>query len=439
MLDVLTRLDSYEAYAVPLLGAWALYAVISYRRERRNRAVRDTAVAAGLSEPPSLHPIIDPALCFGCGACAHACPEGGSVLGLINGKAELIDPTSCIGHGACKTACPVKAIDLVFGTATRGVDIPNVSPTFETNVPGLFIAGELGGMGLIANAVEQGRQAITAIANLDGLKRRDQYDVLIIGAGPAGIAASLAAKEKGLSALTVEQSSLGGTVAHYPRGKIVMTKTAVLPLHGKVRFRKVGKERLLGLWHSIINTHRIPITYGVRVDDIQARAGGFDIATERTIYPARAVLLATGRRGSPRRLGVAGEEQDKVVYMLADARQYRGQSVLVVGGGDTALEAAAALVREGGIEVTLCHRGSSFTRARASSRAAIETAVRDRKMSVLFETSIVAIHGDRVDLQSSRGPSTIRNQFVIICVGGVVPSTFLRRIGVEVETKFGTR
>ena len=138
---------------------WAAYIGLRSRAEARGRAKKAASAEAGLQEPASLHPKIDPSKCVGCGACVHACPEG-DILGLINGKAELLEPSHCIGHGACKSACPGDAITLVFGTEKRGVDIPDVGPDFQTNVPGIFIAGELGGMGLIRNAIEQGRQAI---------------------------------------------------------------------------------------------------------------------------------------------------------------------------------------------------------------------------------------------------------------------------------------
>ena len=139
-----------------------------------------------MAEPQSLHPVIDPLRCIGSGSCARACPE--EAIGIINGKAVLTNGAACIGHGACLTACPVEAIKLVFGTEKRGVDIPNVRPNFETNVPGIFIAGELGGMGLIRKAAEQGRQAINSI-RARKVDAAADYDVVIVGGGPAGISA----------------------------------------------------------------------------------------------------------------------------------------------------------------------------------------------------------------------------------------------------------
>jgi heterodisulfide reductase subunit A-like polyferredoxin len=210
--------------------------------------VLDEAIKSGLTEPSSLHPVIDPNLCCGSGACIRACPE--KAIGLINHKAVLVNPAHCIGHGACAPVCPVGAVKLVFGTEKRGIDIPHVQPNFETNVPGIYIAGELGGMGLVRKAAEQGRQAMESIAKLRGSAK--QLDVVIVGAGPAGLAATLGAMEKKLRSVTLEQEdSLGGTVYHYPRNKLVMTQPVVLPIVGKAKLGEITKEDLLAFWQGI--------------------------------------------------------------------------------------------------------------------------------------------------------------------------------------------
>jgi thioredoxin reductase/ferredoxin len=424
-------------YVLPLLIVWAVYLYRRRRSETRSRALRAAAAEAGLLEPASLHPDIDPAECIGCGACVRACPEG-DILGLINGKATLVAPSECIGHGACQSACPSNAISLVFGTAKRGVDIPHVGPDFETNVPGIFIAGELGGMGLIRNAIEQGRQVIESVRRLDGLGRGEFYDVVIVGGGPAGFAASLAAMQHRLRFVTIEQDSFGGTVAHFPRGKLVMTAPATLPLIGKVKFREISKEKLLAFWARAARQTGLRIRYGEQVGRITAHGGGFTVETTRAVYPTRSVVLAIGRRGTPRKLDVPGEEQAKVVYRLIDPEQYRGQHVLVVGGGDSALEAAATLAEQPETTVTLSHRGDAFSRAKTKNRDRVAEAQKARRLTVLMQSEVTRIGADAVELAQRDRRLCIDNDAVLVCAGGILPTPFLKSVGIEIETKYGT-
>ncbi len=326
-------------YALPLAGIVAVYLLRRQRLEVAHARDLAAAVDAGLTEPVSLHPVVDPVRCVGSSTCVSACPE--HALGIIGGKAQLTNPVACIGHGACAATCPVEAITLVFGTERRGIDIPLVKPNFETNVPGLFIAGELGGMGLIRKASEQGLQAMRSIA-----KRPDSaapLDVVIVGAGPAGLAAGLGAIEQKLRYRLIEQEpDLGGAIYHYPRNKIAMTAPVDLPVVGRVKFNEVSKETLLRFWQDIVTRSGLKIDFGTRMERVAADGDGFRVETSEGVLRAGAVLLAIGRRGTPRKLGVPGEDLPKVVYRLIEAEQYRGQRVLVVGGGDSALEAALA-------------------------------------------------------------------------------------------------
>jgi thioredoxin reductase (NADPH) len=427
-------------YFTPLVLILIMYLRRQRATHRESVAVRDASIAAGLIEPASLHPVIDPRKCIGCSACIVACPEmpGHKVLGLIHKKAQLINPTECIGHGACLAACPEDAITLVFGTETRGIDIPLVTPDFETNMPGIFIAGELGGMGLIRNAIEQGCQAIQSIHRKADTGRKSHLDVLIVGAGPAGFAASLAAREKGLSFVTIEQETLGGTVAHYPRGKLVMTAPANLPIVGQFQFRETSKEELLAFWEKVERETGVQINYKERVNSIARTGDEFVISTNKQEYVARTVLLAIGRRGTPRKLEVPGEELPKVAYRLIDPEQYRDQKVLIVGGGDSALEAACSIAEVAGSTVTLSYRSAAFSRAKPKNRDRIQAAADSGGVQLLMGSNVQRIDKTHVELQQDQNCFRIPNDAVIVNAGGILPTAFLRSIGIDVETKYGT-
>jgi len=434
-IDVMTWI--YYLLPVMLVSS---YALMRARSQSRNRRMLEHAQAAGLNEPASLHPIFDEVKCLGCKSCVSACPEHDkNVIGIVHNKAALINPTHCIGHGACKKACPFDAISLVFGSAKRGVDIPFVSEDFETNIPGIYIAGELGGMGLIRNATEQGKQALAAIRKkLKKIPDPEMHDVLIVGAGPAGFAATLAAQEHKLKYLTLEQDSLGGTVYNFPRGKVVMTAPANLPIVGKVKIRETSKEALLHMWQRIEKQTAIHIQYQEKVEHIEKAPHGFTVITNRGQYRAQNILLAIGRRGTPRKLGVPGEDQAKVVYRLIDPEQYMNQKVLVVGGGDSALEAALSIAEQPGTDVTLSYRSGSFSRAKEKNRQRIEQADKAGKIRVLLNSNVTQIAADAVTLKVGEQSTILPNDAVIVNAGGILPTAFLKETGIEVETKYGT-
>lgn len=327
---------SFLAEQVLMYGSVAIFCLLViffYLRKGRKtsqttQAKVDLAKEEGRFEPVSLHPYIDLNMCIGSGACIRSCPEQ-DILGMVNGQATVINATNCVGHGACFHSCPVEAISLRIGTEKRGVELPHVKPSFETNVKGIYIAGELGGMGLIKNSVEQGMQAIENIVKSDRPRRDDILDVIIVGAGPAGISASLTARKHKLNFVTLEQNTLGGTVYTFPRAKIVMTNPMDIPLFGKVRLRDTSKDELLSLWQEALAKYEIEIQENSKVEKITPlEDGSFKVTTAGDgEYMANHVLIAIGRRGSPRKLGVAGEESEKVAYRLLEPERISGKKI----------------------------------------------------------------------------------------------------------------
>src|ERR1700730_2860582 len=220
-----------------------MFFVRRYLREQRLREARagEAAQKGTLRSdgPQSQHPHIDTQYCIGCATCTTVCPEG-DVLAMLGGQAVIVNGYKCIGHSLCAEVCPVGAITMVMASPSMSADLPALTPEFETSVPNLFIVGELGGLALIKNAINQGRDCANTIAaripgQRDGKASSDVSDALIVGAGPAGISASLRAIELKLNYLTLDEGDIGGTVSKYPRQKLVMTSPVELPIYGKFK------------------------------------------------------------------------------------------------------------------------------------------------------------------------------------------------------------
>ncbi len=389
----------------------------------------------GIHEPVSLYPYINEDNCIKSGACITACPEH-DILGIRNGRATLVNASRCIGHGACFHACPVEAITLKIGTEKRGVDLPHVNQNFETNVQGMYIAGELGGMGLIKNSVEQGKQAVDHIKTSLDKSHIAQYDLIIIGAGPAGISASLQAKNYGLNAIVLEQDSLGGTVYNFPRAKIVMTSPMDLPCYGKVKLFQTSKSELLTLWKEVIEKNGIIIKEHCKVDSIGKNNEQFVITSlHGDKYTSNKVLLAIGRRGSPRKLGVEGEWMEKVAYKLLEPELIKEKNILVVGGGDSAIESALLLAEDN--KVTLSYRSDNFSRLKPKNAENINKAIENGLVITLFESNVINIIPDKVEIRVKDGETlTLDNDLVYIFAGGELPTQFLEKSGIKISKRF---
>jgi thioredoxin reductase/NAD-dependent dihydropyrimidine dehydrogenase PreA subunit len=407
---------------------------------KHTKAAKVHADVAALGDelvPVSIHPEIDLDACIGSGACVRACPEY-EVLAITDGRARLINPLSCIGHSACMSACPVGAIKLVFGTAARGVELPRLSPAFETNQAGIYVVGELGGMGLIRNAVEQGRQAAQAIADSKRRGKPGELDVIIVGAGPAGISCALALLARGLKIEVVDQEKFGGTIAHYPRAKVVMTGSFELAGYGTVRAKTMSKEQLLELWSDIRARTQLPVREGIRVEGISAEHGAWRLESTGWSDRAANVVLALGRRGAPRELGVPGEELAKVVYRVIEPEVFADKRMLVVGGGNAAADCVIALVEQGGCaSVALSYRREQLARLRGSVRVRLDELIAQGAIQALLGTEVVSIAPHHVLLKGTFGTKQIENDHVVVQIGGTAPGQLLRSIGIELVEKRG--
>lgn len=434
---ILENIIAYAFVFILFVSIIAFYLWRNSKSSKETKAKIDKAKELGFYEPVSLHPVVNLEICIGSGACITACPEK-DILGIVNGQAFTINASRCVGHGACFNACPVHAITLLIGTEKRGIDLPHVSPEFETNVPGIFIAGELGGMGLIKNAVEQGRQAVEIISKRTKRTSNADYDLLIIGAGPAGISASLTAKKNNLKFITLEQDSLGGTVFNFPRAKLVMTSTMELPLYGKIKLNETSKSALMNLWTDVLAKNNIKINDQEKVEKINKEDEFFEVISSKNNYNVNYVLLAIGRRGSPKKLGVPGESKEKVYYRLLEPELIHDQNILIVGGGDSAIE-SALLLKDENNEVTISYRSAGFSRLKPKNQEKIEEAINNKTIAVIYNSTIVEILDNLVVLSTDDGNHKIEisNNLVYIFAGGELPTNFLEKIGIEVSRKYG--
>lgn len=400
--------------------------------ERKTAAERKAeAHALGVDRPRSQFPYVNPALCIGCATCAMVCPEG-DVIGIVHGVAAIINGERCVGHGACERECPVGALKVGLGDVRTRPDIPILSMTMETTVPGIYIAGELSGISLIRNAVQHGKLVVETVAAAANDKPIDaDYLIIIVGAGPAGITAALRAQELGLRYLLIDQDDLGGTIRHYPRNKLVMTMPIDIPLYGKLKKNEYSKEFLIDIWEQLRGRLASQFHGNEKLIGISQREDGLLVSTNKATYSCANILLAIGRRGTPRQLNVDGEELSKVMYQLVDAQSYTGLDLLIVGGGDSAIEAAAGLARQPNNRVTISYRRDAFYRIKKKNETAVTKLMQSGKIKVVFDSQVKKINSNNVLLTTKEGELVLANDYVFVFAGGDPPYEFLKGMGIR--------
>jgi thioredoxin reductase/NAD-dependent dihydropyrimidine dehydrogenase PreA subunit len=402
---------------------FAVGAILEARSRRRALATQPVGATS-----PALYPRINTDACICSGVCVSACPEG-NVLAIVDGRPRVVLPSACVGHAECLRACPMSAIELVLGTPERAVAVPIATSALETTLPGLYVAGEITGVGTIHNAVTQGARA--AATALDSRTRHDcDVDLVVVGGGPAGLAAALEARRRGARCVVFEKGDLGGAIRSYPRQKVVMTAPLDLPGIGKVTLRRTDKAALLELFGDVVRRADLPVVERAEVTAILPLARGLRVETTAGVATANRVVLAIGRRGTPRRLGVPGDDLPHVVHELADPEAYAGHRVVVIGGGDSAVEVALALAAQRETRVMMVHRGTDFGRARPDNQRALADARAAGRISTRTNTRVRAIAHDQIDLDVAGRAITVPASLVVCCLGAELPAAWLRELGI---------
>ncbi len=413
------------AFTIPYLVNWK-------RKQNQTIDKLNEATRIGTNKALMQHPIIDLSRCIGCGICTKVCPEG-EVLGLVGGKAVLINGSKCVGHEVCMESCPVGGIEVGLGDVSSREDIPLLSSELESNLENIYLIGELGGLALIRNAVNQGSRVAKSIqSKLKG--SAPSQPIVVVGAGPAGLSCTISLMEMGLPVVLLDQSEPGGTILQYPRRKLVMVQPIEMPGYGEMSNSEYSKEELLEIWDKIFETHSPDFRSGHQLESIEKDGGGYKIRTSAGELTSEYVVLALGRRGTARKLEVPGEDLSKVAYKLMDAETYQNKHILVVGGGDSAVEAAVGLGQQIGNTVTLSYRKSSFARIKTRNDEQIAKAVKNGWISIMYESTVDSIHEEHVIINHHDQTKQVKNDYIFIFAGGIPPFKLMNSIGVQ----FGT-
>ena len=332
--------------------------------------------------------------------------------------------------------------------------LPKLSETYESNVKGLYIVGDLADAPVIKIALVQGFDVANKVVDRDfggSAPTGGDFDcdVVVLGAGPAGIGAALALSRRGVRYQLIERERPFNTIQNFPKHKHIFSEPRDFGNVERFPFMDAIKEDLIEVWEKAIDDNELIIHQPEEVVDITRVDGGFQVTmsamegaewdgkpvekgTKRTLK-VRRVILAIGRRGTVRKLGVPGQDLDKVEYGLHDPEAHKGEKVLVVGGGDSAVEAAVALAHAGA-DVSISYRQDAFIRAKLLNQQRINEAISDRKIRAFFKTTPKEVTEDKVILNGPDGdPLEVENDRVFGMIGTKLPLPFLQKIGVRME------
>jgi len=382
------------------------------------------------------YPTIDADACLPCGSCYDSCPGKVLALSAVTHKASVVNPDACKslteGCTICHEGCPTGAIRISPVPIVRKSERPDIDPNCEShNVPGVFLGGELLGNALIKKVVNQGGQIVRYIDTRKPRIAEAEYDIVIIGAGPCGLAAGLEAKQRGLRYLVLERESLANTIQNYPRDKAVLAEPVQMAVYGLLPMKDATKEDLVALWEDIVRKENLFVQTHEEVTEVKKNGKLITVTTTKGNYQAAYVILALGARGNPRKLGVAGEDLSKVSYNLNDPAEWQGKHVLIVGGGDSAIEAAVAVSKQPGSTVTISYRSGAFSRAAARNVEAIKEQEKAGRLTVMLNSNVAKIEEQRVSVKVGNDVREFENEAIFVLIGADPPKAWLEKVGLK--------